>query len=104
MFWQQTQRLYTVSLSGTNLWIDLDGEQVKMAFIATRFVRGRKADDAKLIAHSMVMDELATILRNPSNDEPVIVVEKVLEGGPWFCLERRNRGFTWYPDDDHLEA
>jgi hypothetical protein len=91
---------YQVEINGQNFLIDVDGRVAKHGFFTMRFVEASDSTDAENAAVQMIRDaqRLRNIVRNPSDDPPVMDVVRVVELDSFEGIEIREPGFVFYPE------
>jgi hypothetical protein len=93
-------RKYKVEINGANFLIEMDGRPEKHKFFTTRFVEAPDAAAAENAAVQMIREtqRLRDLVRNTSDDPPVMDVTSVIELGSFDRIRSLKPGFAWYED------
>jgi hypothetical protein len=92
---------YQVEINGQNFLLEFDGRVAKHGFFTTRFVEASDPTDAENAAVQMIREtrRLRDILRNTSDNPPVMDVVQIVELNSFDGIEERKPGFVWHPEN-----
>ena len=97
---------YMLRISGRNFLVDMDDSgEAKHGFLTFRFVEASDASVAETVAIEQVRtnSHLRSVVRNPAEDPPHMVVEEIDELESFADVPPHELGFIWYPEDEQEE-
>src|SRR3954451_23860759 len=91
---------YQVEINGQNFLLDVEGRVARHGFFTTRFVEAVDPTAAENAAVRMIREtqRLRDLVRNTSDDPPVMHVVQVVGLDSFDGVENRGPGFVWYPE------
>jgi hypothetical protein len=91
---------YQVEINGQNFLLDVEGRVARHGFFTTRFVEAVDPTAAENAAVRMMREtqRLRDLVRNTSDDPPVMDVVQVVGLDSFNGVENREPGFVWYPE------
>jgi hypothetical protein len=91
---------YKVEINGQNFLIDAAGHVAKHGFYTIRFVEAIDPAAAENSAVQMIRETpgLRDLVRNTSDDPPVMDVDQIVELESFDGIEHREPGFVWYAE------
>jgi len=92
---------YRVEINGQNFRLDVGGRIAKHGFFTTRFVEATDPATAEDSAVQMIREtqRLRDLVRNSSDDPPVMDVTQIAELESFEGIENREPGFVWYVEN-----
>jgi hypothetical protein len=92
---------YKVMINGRNFLVEMDGRVAKYGFYTFRFVEAADPTAAEYAAVQMIREtqRLRGLIRNASEDPPVMDVTSIDEVETLPPLEEREPGFVWYEEN-----
>ena len=91
---------YQVEINGQNYLLEVDGGVAKHGFFTTRFVEAVDPGAAENAAAGMIREteRLRNLVRNTSDDPPVMDVTLIVELESFDGIDDREPGFVWYEE------
>jgi hypothetical protein len=93
--------IFRIEINGQNFLIDSEGQVAKHGFFTMRYVEAYDASVAENEAIEMIRksQRLRDLVRNRSDDPPVMDVTEIVELESLDDIEHREPGFIWYPEN-----
>jgi hypothetical protein len=92
---------YQVEIEGQNFLVDLEGKLARHGFFTYRFVESIDPPAAENAALQMIREtqHLRDLVRNASDDPPVMDVVQIVELETFEGIENQEPGFVWYEEN-----
>jgi acetolactate synthase regulatory subunit len=96
--------MYQVEINGRNFLLDVEGQVAKHGFFTICFVEAEDPAAAENTAIRIIREtqKLRDLMRNASNDPPVMDVTQIIEVGSFNQIENPEPGFVWYVENPKL--
>lgn len=96
---QPPVRYFRILLHGQNFLVDVEGEEQKLGFYVTRFLKAFEPDDAAGGAFALLREDpiLSDAVLNGPNDEPFVDVEEMEELQDFSGIKELLPPLEWYP-------
>jgi len=91
---------YVVQVEGRNFLVERDGKTERHGFFTVQFIEAADVEAAKNAAVEAIRntESLRDVVRNASDDPPVLDVTRALETESFGEVECRDPGFAWYKE------
>jgi len=92
---------YRVQINGQNFLVAVDDQIAKHGFFTWRFVESASPTEAENAATQLLRDtqSLRTMVRNATDDPPVMNVVEIVELESFHGIELLEPGFIWYSEN-----
>ena len=89
---------YQVEINGQNFLLDVESRVGKHGFFTARFVEAANPAAAENAAVRTIREtpRLRKLVRNTSDDPPIMEVTQIVELESFDGIENREPGFVWY--------
>lgn len=91
---------YCVTIEGRNFLVEMNGKVAAHGFVTLRFLEAADAKAAENAAVDAIRrtEGLRAIVRNPSDDPPIMDVTEIVELESFDDVETLEPGFVWYEE------
>ncbi|MEW6127167.1 MAG: hypothetical protein AB1757_09020 [Acidobacteriota bacterium] len=92
---------FRVLINGENFLIEVEDKLQKMGFFVTRIIEAASMEEAEILAIDLLKQDarLKAIVRNQSDDPPMLYIEEKEEIQSGDLNNINNTGFSWYSCD-----